>query len=76
MTMLGCLLLMGISSERRRVIRAAGLLICLAMIFAGLSACGGGNGGNPGTTPGAYTIAVTGSSGTTTATSRIALTVQ
>jgi len=41
---------------------------------------GGGNGGgggqsNPGTTPGAYTITVTGISGTTQQTTTIALTV-
>jgi len=59
-------------------------LIGLLLLFStGLIACGGGSsgggggGGNPGTTPGAYTITVTGKSGSVSATvGTVALTVQ
>jgi ABC-type glycerol-3-phosphate transport system substrate-binding protein len=59
------------------------LLVLLAALASGLTACGGlvrgsGSGGstNPGTTPGTYTITVTGSSGITSAIGTITLTVQ
>jgi hypothetical protein len=55
-------------------------------LVAGVTSCGGGtNGGggggctaktDPGTTPGSYTVTVTGTSGTTTAITAINLTVQ
>jgi hypothetical protein len=44
-----------------------------------MAACGGGNtktSGNPGTTAGAYTITVTATSGATSETGTVALTVQ
>jgi hypothetical protein len=54
-----------------------GLLVFLAILGGGLLACGGGGGiSNPGTTPGTYTVTVTGTSGSTTATGAVSLTVQ
>jgi hypothetical protein len=52
----------------------------LAMLSGGMVACGGnqhGTGGiiDPGTTPGSYTITVTGTSGALTASNTINLTV-
>jgi hypothetical protein len=56
-----------------------GILIFLLIFIGGFVACGGGGssgGGNPGTTPGAYTLTVTGTSGSTTAKGAVTLTVQ
>jgi uncharacterized repeat protein (TIGR03803 family) len=57
-----------------------GALVLLVILAVGLLACGssgsGGGTGNPGTTPGAYTITVTGTSGSTTAKGTVTLTVQ
>jgi hypothetical protein len=59
-----------------------GILVLLFSITGGVSACGGGGGnggggaGNPGTTPGTYTITVTGTSGAITQTGTVSLTVQ
>jgi ABC-type glycerol-3-phosphate transport system substrate-binding protein len=62
-----------------------GMLSLLAILAGGIAACGGGGsygggGGtttttHPGTTPGDYTVTITGTSGSTTATCSIALTV-
>jgi hypothetical protein len=55
------------------------MLALLVALASGVLACGGGGGGitiYPGTTAGNYTITVTGTSGTTTATGTISLTVQ
>jgi uncharacterized repeat protein (TIGR03803 family) len=57
-----------------------GSLLLLVMLAGGLLSCSSSSGnigtGNPGTTPGAYTITVTGTSGSTTATGTVTLTVQ
>ena len=59
-----------------------GMLIFLVAFIGSLLACsgggasGGGGGGNPGTTPGNYSITVTGTSGTITETRSVTLTVQ
>ena len=78
-TTLAFVLLFGIGipvrgrSKRTRL----GLLVFLAILAGGLLACGGGGGiSNPGTTPGTYTVTVTGTSGSTTATGAVTLTVQ
>ncbi|MFP5235250.1 MAG: chitobiase/beta-hexosaminidase C-terminal domain-containing protein [Acidobacteriota bacterium] len=81
------ILLIGGYKRRRRWQAMLGLL--LLVLCAGLLACGGGGagstggggtgpgGGNSGTTPGAYTVKVTGTSGAVTATvATISLTVQ
>jgi subtilase family serine protease len=84
---LACLLLLGIPARRRSWRRALGMLTLLVVLSSGVFACGGGGGsgggggggggtGNPGTTAGAYTITVTGTSGTITVNGTIALTVQ
>jgi hypothetical protein len=59
-----------------------GMLALFLTLTGGMLACGGGGGGstcnvvNPGTTAGAYTIIVTGTSGSITATGTFVLTVQ
>jgi hypothetical protein len=60
-----------------------GMLALLFTLASGLIACGstaggggGGGGGIAGTTEGAYTVTVTGTSGTTTETGTFSLTVQ
>jgi hypothetical protein len=66
---------LGIIPARRRSwrTRLGMMLVFLVVLIAGLLACGGGNRvtGNPGTTPGAYTVTVTGTSGSAVATSPI-----
>jgi len=81
---LACLLLFGIPSRRRRGwLKMLGMMMLLIALAGGVISCGGGGGGqscntpiNPGTTAGAYTITVTGTSSSTTATGTVALTVQ
>lgn len=54
-------------------------LLFIAVLISAMMGCGGTKAAtppaNPGTTPGAYTITVTGSSGTMTATAAVAVTV-
>jgi trimeric autotransporter adhesin len=75
-------LVFGMGPARRRNWRTRlGLLVFLVALIAGSLACGsggsgGGGHGNPGTTVGTYTLTVTGSSGNTTATGTVTLTVQ
>jgi hypothetical protein len=66
----------------RNLLAMPALLVALA---GGILACGaggnspensGGGSTNPGTTPGSYTITVTGTAGTTTAGGTVTLTVQ
>ena len=76
---LACLLLFGIPARRRRMLTILGMLLLLAILLGSAVSCGGdskgGGGGNTGTTPGTYTITVTGTTGTTTATTVVSLTV-
>ncbi|MGO9087734.1 MAG: choice-of-anchor tandem repeat GloVer-containing protein [Terriglobales bacterium] len=70
-----------IPARRRSWRTRMGALVLLVILAVGLLACGssssgGGGTGNPGTTPGAYTVTVTGASGSTTATGTVTLTVQ
>jgi hypothetical protein len=64
-----------------------GMFAFLVFLTTGLISCGGGGSGgggggggtgptNPGTTPGAYVISVTGTQGAVTATTNVTLTVQ
>ncbi len=80
---LACVLLWGIPARRRKgLLAAARNLVLLALLAAAastaLSSCGGHSTKitNPGTTPGAYTITVTGKSGTLTSTGTVTLTIQ
>jgi len=72
----------GIPGRRRSWRTRLGALAFLLILIGGLLACGssgsggGGGGGNPGTTPGAYTVTLTGTSGSTTATGTVTLAVQ
>jgi hypothetical protein len=80
-----CLLLFGIPSRRRTWWTKLGMLAFLLTLAGGVIACGGsggsaggggGGGGIAGTTAGAYTVTVTGTSGNTTETGTFTLTVQ
>ena len=79
---LTCILLFSIPVRRRRWQTMLGMLALLVALSGGLLACGGANGGgggsttNPGTTPGAYTVTITGTSGSTTTTGAVTLNVQ
>jgi FG-GAP-like repeat/FG-GAP repeat len=78
---LAFILFSGVAARRRKWLTLIGMLTLLAAFAGGLAACGGstgtmGVGNDPGTTPGTYTITVTGSSGATTASGTITLTVQ
>jgi hypothetical protein len=79
---LACVLLLGIPARRRRWRAALGMAALLTIVAGSLLACGGGgsrvtcNVIIPGTTPGSYTITVTGTSGATTATGSVTLTVR
>ena len=75
------LVFIGIPSSRRRWQRNLGVFVLLFFITCGVFGCGGGGnsgggGGNPGTTPGSYTITVTGTSGAIVETGTVTLTVQ
>lgn len=81
---LACILLFGIPARRRRWRNLLGMILLLAALAGSVIACssvsnsGGGGGGIAGTTPGLYTITVTGTSGSTpvSGTPVINLTVQ
>jgi trimeric autotransporter adhesin len=72
------LLWFGFPIRRRRRVTQLGLLL-IATLIGGAIGCGGGMAAappsNPGTTPGAYTVTVTGSSGAITATTAVTVTV-
>jgi subtilase family serine protease len=77
-----CMLLFGIAPQRRRWRTMLGMLILFVALTSGMLACGGGsqstacnNVVTPGTTAGSYIVTVTGTSGSTTATNMISLTV-
>jgi subtilase family serine protease len=78
---LACLLFF-VAPARRRGLSLLGMLFLLVVLAGGVASCGGGGGSpggggvTPGTTPGQYTITITGTSGTTTANATITLTVQ
>jgi trimeric autotransporter adhesin len=72
------LLLFGFPMRRRRTMLPLGLLLIAALIGTAIG-CGGKNAAapaaNPGTTPGGYTVTVTGSSGAITASTAATITV-
>lgn len=83
---LACILLVGIPVRRRRW-RVLGMAVLLFSILGSIPGCsgggsagsggtGGGGGGNRGTTPGTYSVTITGTSGTITQTGLVTLTVQ
>lgn len=84
---LACIVLFVIPTRRRRWRTMLGLIVLFACLAVGIVSCGGGGGGggsgsngaggtsNPGTTAGAYTVTVTGTAGSTTATTAVTLTV-
>jgi hypothetical protein len=78
---LACLLFIGIPVRPRRWRNLIGMLVLLAFLAGSVMSCGGGGsaggGGisNPGTTTGSYTVTVSGTSGSTTQTTTVNLTV-
>jgi trimeric autotransporter adhesin len=80
---LALLVFFGIPARRRSWRSMLGLVVAL-VVLGGLSSCGGGGGGggggtspgNTGTAAGAYTVTVTGVSGSITETTSVSLTVQ
>jgi hypothetical protein len=79
---LACVLLFGIPARRRKWRAMLGMAALLVTLAAGLGACGRLRTiacpalSTAGTTPGAYTVTVTGASGAIAATGTVALTVQ
>jgi hypothetical protein len=75
-----CILLLGIPARRRGWRSTLSIMALLFAISSGVLACGsGGNsggGGVSGTTPGTYTITVTGTSGTLAETGTVSLIVK
>jgi trimeric autotransporter adhesin len=73
-------MLIGVPVQRRTAHTRLVIIVVLMIFIGGWIACcrGGssGGGGNPRTTPGAYVVTVTGTSGSITATGAVALTVQ
>jgi len=78
---LACILLSLVLSRQRNSRSGFAMLVPILMLAGGMLACGTsssstGGTNNPGTTAGVYTITVTGTSGTSTATSMVTLRVQ
>jgi hypothetical protein len=78
-----CLLFLWIPRRSRNLRTLLGTFALLAFLTGGLVACGGsaslrpaGTSSPSGTTPGSYAITITGTSGTTTTSSTITLTVE
>jgi hypothetical protein len=76
---LACLLFFGIPTRRRSWRTLLGMVLLLVALGGGV-ACGGGGGGgggtgNPGTTAGAYTVTVKGTSGSLAQTTTLTVTV-
>jgi hypothetical protein len=78
---LALLVFFGIPARRRNWRAMLSILVVMVALGA-LASCGGGSsisggdGGNAGTTPGTYTVTVTGTSGATTASGTVILAVQ
>ena len=73
------ILLVGIPAQGRSWRTRLGVLVFVATLTGGLVACGGGNGGGTssrGTTPGTYTVTVSGTSGSITATGTVSIAVE
>jgi hypothetical protein len=78
-----CCVFLALSGRQRKGQRWLGIFALCLVILAGTSACGGGGGstggngggGASGTTPGVYTVAITGTSSQLTATTTITVTV-
>jgi hypothetical protein len=79
---LACILFFGFPARRRGWMRLLSLLLLFAASAGVILGCSGSGGStstgpsNSGTTPGSYVVTVTGTSGATTATGTVALTVQ
>lgn len=81
-TAVACIVLLLVPSCRRWR-RFLALLLFALVVAGGVTACGGGGGSKsgcsafvPGTTPGTYSIAITGTSGSITATNTVSMTIE
>jgi len=83
-TLLASLLIFVVPAQRRRGLNLINMVALLVLLAGGATSCSGGGGsqgsgsaggGNPGTTSGQYIITITGTSGATTASNVITLTV-
>ncbi len=82
-TALGFIVLFGVPARLRRWRNLLGALALFVVLASGMVACGGGGGGGggvvkhtiPGTTPGTYTVNVTGTSGALTTVGTVMVTV-
>lgn len=77
-TALAFCLIFGVSTKRKNWRSALGLAGLCVVLLCGVQACGGIGGGsqrNPGTTPGSYTVTVTGTSGALQQTTTFVITV-
>jgi len=82
--LLACFLFFVFPAQRRRWLSLIGMFALAVFLAASATSCGGGGGvqggggggGNPGTTSGQYTIKISATSGATTASNTILLTVQ
>ena len=68
----GCILLFSLGAKRRRWQSMLGMLLLVMALGGGMTAC---ISSKPHTTPGTYTITVTGKSGTMSSTCNVTLTV-
>lgn len=84
-SVLACLFLIGIPAAKRRKLYGCARILLLLVFCSALLACGGAGSasssnlppaGNLGTTPGAYVVAITGTSGSLTTTATVNLTIQ
>jgi non-reducing end alpha-L-arabinofuranosidase len=73
---LAMLVFFGIPARRRSWHAMLSILVTMIALGALASCGGGGGGGNAGTTPGTYTVTVTGTSGATIASGTVTLAVQ
>lgn len=73
---LACLLFFGFASRRANRQGILGMIALLVALAGGVLACSNGKRGIPATTPGNYTIAITGTSGAITATGTVTLTIK
>jgi hypothetical protein len=71
-----CILLFGIAARRARWRTTLGMLALFGVLAGSVLSCSSGGKSTVGTTPGQYTISVTGNSGAITATCTVNLTVK
>lgn len=63
-------------SQKCRQVLAFGVLACTAFVLTTMTACGGGFAGPPTPQPGSYVVTITGTSGSTQASTRVTVVVR